>query len=185
MLKIPHYAIKEERHHGARHVKTEAQKQYHNAFNAWKRCRKRVDGQKEHNEGIHDRFLRDQVFRDSQLKNWLDRAEMHRNGQVGTGGSLLPSIQRGIQEIPRTSGISHLTNRARMHRCDFDQTSELQSQSRTVSTENQAKNVQNPFFFNNTKDGTLLPRVIPGEVVQVQKLVEFMSSIHFLICLLQ
>ena len=63
----------------------------------------------------------------------------------------------------KDSGISHLTNRARMHRWDFDQTSELQSQSRTVSTENQAKNVQNPFFFNNTKDGTLLPQVISGE----------------------
>ena len=51
---------------------------------------------------------------------------------------------------------------ARMHRCDFDQTSELQSQSRTVSTENQEKNVQNLFLFNNIKDGTLLPQVIPG-----------------------
>ena len=49
-----------------------------------------------------------------------------------------------------------------MRRCDFDQTSELQSQSRTVSTENQAKNVQNPFLFNNIKDGTILSQVIPG-----------------------
>ena len=62
-LSIPRYVIKKGRPHGARHGKTEAQKQYHIAFNAWKRCRKRVDGQ-----GIHDRFLRDQVFRDSQLK---------------------------------------------------------------------------------------------------------------------
>ena len=76
---------------------------------------------------------------------------MHRDGQVGTGGSLLPSIQRG--EDTKDSGVSHWTNRARMHRCDFDQTSELQSQSTTVSIENQAKNVQN---------GTLLPQVIPG-----------------------
>ena len=60
------------------------------------------------------------------------------------------------------NGISHWTNRARMHRCDFDQTSELHSQSRTVSTENQEKNVQNRFLFNNIKDGTLLPQVIPG-----------------------
>ena len=36
-----------------------------------------------------------------------------------------------------------------MHRCDFDQTSQLQSQSRIVSTEKQAKNVQNPFLLNN------------------------------------
>ena len=67
-LCIPHYVIKKVRHLGARHGKTEAQKQYHIAFNAWKRCRKRVDGQEEHCEGIHDRFLRNQVSRDSQLK---------------------------------------------------------------------------------------------------------------------
>ena len=67
-LSVPHYVTKKERPHGARHGKTEAQKQYHIAFNAWKRCRKRVDGQEEHYEGIHDRFLRDQVYRDSQLK---------------------------------------------------------------------------------------------------------------------
>ena len=41
-LPITHYVIKKERPHGARHGKTEAQKQYHIAFNAWKRCRKRV-----------------------------------------------------------------------------------------------------------------------------------------------
>ena len=67
-LSIPHYVIKKVRPHGARHGKTEAQKQYHIAFNAWKRCRKRVDCQEEHYEGIHDRFLRDQVYRESQLK---------------------------------------------------------------------------------------------------------------------
>ena len=49
-----------------------------------------------------------------------------------------------------------------MRRCDFDQTSELQSQSKAVSTENQAKNVQNPFLFNNIRDGTFLPQVILG-----------------------
>ena len=49
-----------------------------------------------------------------------------------------------------------------MRRCDFDQTFELQSQSRTVSIENQAKNVQNPFLPNNIGDGTLLPQAIPG-----------------------
>ena len=75
----------------------------------------------------------------------------------------------------KNSGFPQSTNRERMHRCDFDQTSEPQSQSRTVSTENQEKNVQNLFFFNNIKDGTLIPQVI-------QKLVELMSSIHFLIC---
>ena len=71
---IPHYVIKKGRPHCARHGKTEAQKQYHIAFNAWKRCRKRVAGQEEHCEGSHDRFLRDQVYRDSQLETgWAEQ----------------------------------------------------------------------------------------------------------------
>ena len=73
-LSIPHYVIKKERPHGARHGKTELKKQYHIAFKAWKICRNRIDGQEEHYEGIHDRFLRDPVFRDSQLKvGWTEQ----------------------------------------------------------------------------------------------------------------
>ena len=53
--------------HGARHGKTEIQREYHLAWNAWKRCCKKVDSQGEHFTGIHDRFLRDQVYRESQL----------------------------------------------------------------------------------------------------------------------
>ena len=73
-LSIPHYVIKKGRCHGARHGKTEEQKEYQKAFNAWKRCRKRVDSQTEHYKGIHDRFLIDQVFRESQLKiGWTEQ----------------------------------------------------------------------------------------------------------------
>ena len=67
-LSIPHYVIKKVRHHGARHGKTEAQKEYYVAHNARKRCLKR------NYEGIHDRFLRDPVHRDSQLKiGWTEQ----------------------------------------------------------------------------------------------------------------
>ena len=66
-LSIPHYVIKKGRHHGARHGKTEAQKEYYVAHNARKRCLKR------NYEGIHDRFLRDSVYSDSQLKiGWTE-----------------------------------------------------------------------------------------------------------------
>ena len=58
-LSIPHHEIKKVRHHGARHGKTEAKKKYHIAWNAWKRCCKRVDFLGEHFTGIHDHFLRD------------------------------------------------------------------------------------------------------------------------------
>ena len=47
-LSIPHYVIMKGRPHGARHDKTEEQKEYHIAYNAWKRCRTRVDSQEEH-----------------------------------------------------------------------------------------------------------------------------------------
>ena len=50
-----------------RHGKTEEQKEYHMAWNAWKRCCKKVDTQGEHFAGIHYRFLKDPVYRESQL----------------------------------------------------------------------------------------------------------------------
>ena len=61
------YVIKKGATHGARHGKTEVQREYHLAWNAWKRCCKKVDSQGEHFSGIHDRFLRDPVYRESQL----------------------------------------------------------------------------------------------------------------------
>ena len=58
----------------ARHGKTEEQKEYHMAWNAWKRCCKKVDSQGEHFTGIHDRFLRDPVYRESQLASgWTEQ----------------------------------------------------------------------------------------------------------------
>ena len=73
-LSIPPYVIKKGRCHGARHGKTEELKEYHIAFNAWKRCRKSVDSPEEHYRGTHDRFLRDQVHRESQLKiDWTEQ----------------------------------------------------------------------------------------------------------------
>ena len=71
---IPNYVIKKGRSHGARHGKTEEQKEYHIAWNACKRCCKRVDSQGEHFKGIYDRFLRGQVHRESQLAiDWTEQ----------------------------------------------------------------------------------------------------------------
>ena len=69
-LSIPHYVIKKGRCHGSRHGKTEEQKENQKAWNAWKRCCKKVDSQGEHFTGIHDRFLRDSVYRESQFAIW-------------------------------------------------------------------------------------------------------------------
>ena len=73
-LSIPHYVIKKGRCHGARHGKTEEQKEYHLSWNAWKRCCKKVDSQGGHFTGIHDRFLRDPVYRESPLAiGWTEQ----------------------------------------------------------------------------------------------------------------
>ena len=52
----------------------EQKKEYHMAWNAWKRCCRRVDSQGEHFTSIHDRFLRDPVYRESQLAlGWTEQ----------------------------------------------------------------------------------------------------------------
>ena len=61
---FPDYVIKKGPTHGARHGKTDVQREHHLAWNAWKRCCKKVASQVEHS---HDRFLRDPVSRESQL----------------------------------------------------------------------------------------------------------------------
>ena len=64
---IPHCVIKKGRPHGARHGKTEAQKEHFIAHNARRRCMKKGF------KGIHDRFQRDSTYRDSQLKTgWAE-----------------------------------------------------------------------------------------------------------------
>ena len=73
-LSIPNYVIKKGRCHGARHGKTEVQREYQIAWNAWKRCCKKFDSQGGHFPGIHDRFLRDPVYRESQLAiGWTEQ----------------------------------------------------------------------------------------------------------------
>ena len=73
-LSFPHYVIKKGPCHGARHGKTEEQKEYHFAWNAWKRCCKKVHSQGGHITGIHDRFLIDPVHRESQLAiGWTEQ----------------------------------------------------------------------------------------------------------------
>ena len=168
-------------------VKTEAQKQYHIAFNAWKRCRKRVDGQEEHYEGIHDRFLRDQIYRESRLKiGWTEQKciEMDKLAQEDH------SYRLSREEFKRYQGQWYLTlnksgkNAPMRLRSDFRAAVTIK---KTVSTENQAKNVQNPFLFNNIRDGTLLPQVIPGGTGTRPKAggAHEFNSFFFFNCLLQ
>ena len=67
VFSIQNYVVKKERPRGARHGKTEAQKEH---FVATMRGR---DVSKKKFDGIHDRFQRDPTCRDSQLKiGWTE-----------------------------------------------------------------------------------------------------------------
>ena len=65
---IPNEVIKNGRPNGNRHEKTEEPRQHFIAHNLGKRCIKK------NFEGIHDRFQKDSIFRDSQLR--IDRTEV-------------------------------------------------------------------------------------------------------------
>ena len=68
-ISVPDYVTKK-----GQHGKTEVQREYHLAWNALKRCCRKVDSQGEHFTGIRDRFLRDPVYRESQLAiGWTEQ----------------------------------------------------------------------------------------------------------------
>ena len=92
VLSIPNCVIKKVRPHGARHGKTEAQKEHFMVHHARKRCIKKKF------RGIHDRFQRDLRYRDAQLKSWSDWGEVHRDGRVGTERFHLSPINWGVWE---------------------------------------------------------------------------------------
>ena len=66
LLSIPEYVIKKGRPHGHRYGKLPGSREYYLANNLKKRCKK------QDNEGIHDRFLRDDVFRRRMIENNRD-----------------------------------------------------------------------------------------------------------------
>ena len=106
-LSFPHYVMKKGRCHGARHGKTEEQKEYHIASNAWKRCCKRVDSQGEHFKGFHDRFLRDQGYRESQLSiGWTEQKCIEMD-ELAKENHTYRLSKEEFKKIPRTM-VSHL-----------------------------------------------------------------------------
>ena len=165
--------------HGVRHGKIETQKQYQIAFNTWKRCRKIVDGQAEHFEGIHDRFLRDQVFRDSQLKIGsieqkcieIDKLaqedhshRLSRDAITKISKKLVSHIKQIGQECADATSIRFSRS------SDRYAPSPPWSRRRTCRTHfSPTISEMEPFFF----------KCFLVELGHVQKLVEFTSSILF------
>ena len=132
-------------------AKLKNRKEYYIGWNAWKRCCKRVDSQGEPFTGIHDRFLRDQVYRESQLAiGWTEQKckEMDELARQNHTYHLSPV------EFKRYQGQWYLTldKSGKMGLCDFDPIFELRSLSKTVFI----------VLQHNTEDGTL-PQAIPGE----------------------
>ena len=74
-LSIPEYVIKKGRLHGHRYGKLPGNKEYHLDHDLKKRCKKRDY------KGIHDRFLRDHVFRERMIQHNRDE-EVYRAWDV-------------------------------------------------------------------------------------------------------
>ena len=110
-LLIPHYVIKKGRPRGARHGKTEAQKEHFVAHSARRRCIKK------NFDGIHDRFQRDLTYRDSQLKiGWTEEKciEMDKLAQEDH------SYRLSREEYLRYQEHWYLTLSKSVHRQMFD-----------------------------------------------------------------
>ena len=93
---IPHNAIRVGRPRGARHGKTEARKSI-----SWPTMRG-GDVSKKKFDGIHDHFLRDQVYRDKQHK--IEEKCIARNNLAQEDHFYCPSIEE--YERYRKTGLS-------------------------------------------------------------------------------
>ena len=141
--------MKNRRPNGARQGKTEEQKEYHIAFNAWKR------------DAAKELTLKKNITKEFTIVFSETKSIVNRNSKLAGPSKSAPRWTSWHSKITRTvypkrnsrytkdSGISHATNRAKTRRCDIDQTFELQSQSKTVSIVNQAKKLHSPFLLNN------------------------------------
>ena len=66
LLSILEYVIKKGRRHGHRYGKKPGDKEYHTANQLKKKCKKKFF------QGIHDRFIRDETFRNRMIENARD-----------------------------------------------------------------------------------------------------------------
>ena len=97
---IQNYVIKKGRPRGARHGKTEAQKEHFVAHKARRRCLIK------NFEGIHDRFQRDPVYRDSQVKiGWTEEKCIEMDKLAQEDYSYCPSSE-GYERFQKTWYIS-------------------------------------------------------------------------------
>ena len=66
LLSIPEYVIKKGRPHGHRYGRKPGDREYYTANQLKKKCKKKFF------QGIHDRFIRDETFRNRMIENHRD-----------------------------------------------------------------------------------------------------------------
>ena len=97
-ISILDFVINKGATHGARHSKTEVQREYHLAWNAWKRCCKKVDSQGEHFLVVTiDSCV--PVCRESQLEV---RTKVKRAGWICERRPCIQTHSRRKEKIQRT-----------------------------------------------------------------------------------
>ena len=172
-LSIPHYVIRDDRPCGARHGKTEAQKEHFLAHNARKRCIKKNMMEFK----IH--FQETQFFVIRSSKKWLDRADMHPNGLLAQEDNFYKISRKEYLRCQKTL-VSHTQQFGQ--ECTDATSIRLAIRSlnfEPVSTENLEKNDLN-LFFNSIQGGN--PSSSSSSWWNwdhVQKLVELTRIIHF------
>ena len=100
--------------------KSEEQTYYHQAFNGWKRCRRKKDATSQNDTEIPERCLKDPQYRQSQEEIGRDEAKVWRDGQISTRRSLthvdedraLPlciKLEHSTQEVGKKRSDGHST----------------------------------------------------------------------------
>ena len=101
---------------------------------------------------IHDRFLRDEVYRESQLTiGWLNKCK--ESDRIARWRPYISSHSRGIEKIPKTM-VSHLEQvKAKVSLWNFDLIFELLSLWISFTPRVKRKKLKSPLLQNNRRDG--------------------------------
>ena len=110
-----------------------------------------------HFTGIHDRYLRDQVCRESQLTiGWTEQKCIEIEE--------LAKQDHTYRLSEEDNGISPRISPVETRICDFDQIFELQSLSTTVFIVKQVRKLQNQYLQHKKKMALFLKQFMVGQV---------------------
>ena len=133
-LSIQNYVIMKGPIHGARHGKTEVQREYHLAWNVWKRCCKKVDSQGGDFTGFTIDFSEIQwIVNHSSQIGWTEKECKEWDELACKRRPYISSHSRGREKIPRTQA-------KKMGLWNFDLILEPLSWWKIVYTTNQENN---------------------------------------------